>query len=244
MRLKCIVAYDGTDFAGYQVQPGKRTVQDEIERVLTRMHKQEIKVVASGRTDAGVHAKGQVIHFDSNLQMAEWQWKKGLNALLPDDIHVLHVAPVVANFHARYDAVKKEYRYLLHVNSDPNPFTRNYIVHFPKDLDLATMQMAAAELTGRYDFTSFCATNTRVQDKVREIEKVAITQEDDGVIQFSFVGDGFLYNMVRIIVGTLLEVGTGKRKATEMKEILQAKDRNVAGKTAPAHGLYLWTVWY
>lgn len=243
-KYKCIIAYDGTAFAGYQVQPEKRTVQSELESVLGKMHKGEkVKVTASGRTDAGVHAKGQVIHFNSSLEFPAENWQKALNALLPSDITVLEVKRVSDAFHARFDPVGKEYRYMITRGPLRDPFTRNYAYYYPYSLDFEAMREAISYLEGTHDFTSFCATNTNVVDKVRTIHKIELNEEGDSIM-LRFVGTGFLYNMVRILVGTLLEVGSGKRKPCDMEEILIKRDRQFAGKTAPGHGLYLWEVFY
>lgn len=243
-RYKCIIAYDGTAFAGYQVQPARRTVQSELEDALGKMHKsQKVKVIASGRTDAGVHAKGQVIHFDSLNDFPPDNWQKALNALLPADIAVLAVNQVSNDFHARFDPRGKEYRYMITRGKMRDPFTRNYAYHYPYLLDLNAIREAIPYLLGTHDFTSFCATNTNVVDKVRTIHQIDVLEDGESLV-LRFVGTGFLYNMVRILVGTLLEVGSGKRKASDIQGILEKKDRQYAGKTAPAHGLYLWEVFY
>ena len=243
-KYKCIVAYDGTGFAGYQVQPEKRTVQLEIEAVLSRIHKGEaIKITASGRTDSGVHARGQVIHFDSPLTIPPENWLKAFSALLPGDIGVSEVEVVPDDFHARYHTTGKEYRYIVSRTQLPDPFLRNYAYHYPYPLDTGAMQEACAHLLGTHDFTSFCSAKTEVVDKVRTIREMEFT-EQDGQMIFRFVGDGFLYNMVRILVGTLLDVGRGKINSSNIPRILAKKDRSEAGKTAPGHGLYLWKVFY
>lgn len=243
-RYKCIIAYDGTAFAGYQVQPEKRTIQSELESALGKMHKgQKVKVIASGRTDAGVHAKGQVIHFDSSLEFPVENWQKALNALLPSDIVVLDVKQVSNSFHARFNPIGKEYRYVITRSPLRDPFKRNYAYYYPYLLDFEAMREAISCLVGTHDFTSFCATNTNVVDKVRTIYTIELNEDGD-LLTFRFVGTGFLYNMVRILVGTLLEVGSGKRKACDMLEIVAKQDRQFAGKTAPGHGLYLWEVFY
>ncbi|MEI5909227.1 tRNA pseudouridine(38-40) synthase TruA [Bacillus spongiae] len=243
-RVKCIVSYDGTLFSGYQVQPSKRTVQLELEKALKQIHKgTDVRITASGRTDAGVHALGQVFHFDTPLTIAENRWTIALNSLLNKEIVVLHSEFVPQDFHARYSVQKKEYRYKLNISPFPSPFTRNYAYHFPFPLNVAEMQKAADLLTGTFDFSSFCSAKTEVNDKVRSIYKISIKKTEDEVC-FSFVGNGFLYNMVRIMTGTLIEVGQGKRRADDMVRLLALKDRQVTGKTAPAHGLYLWKVWY
>lgn len=243
-RYKCIVSYDGTGFAGYQVQPGKRTVQGEIESALKKLHKGEgVKITASGRTDAGVHAKGQVIHFDSSLSIPPERWPQALNSMFGGEIAILSAEKVSPDFHARFDAAGKEYRYVLYLGKHKNPFNRNYAYHYPYPLDIAKMEEAARHLTGTHDFSSFCASNTDVADKVRTITCISFKKEADNLV-IRFRGNGFLYNMVRILTGTLIEVGTGGREAADIPGLIGARDRTLAGKTAPAHGLYLWEVFY
>jgi tRNA pseudouridine38-40 synthase len=243
-RLKCIITYDGTNFSGYQVQPNKRTVQSELEACLAKIHKgKEVKVFASGRTDAGVHAKGQVIHFDSSLSIPEDRWPIALNSLLPDDIAILSTECVDSSFHARFDARGKEYRYVLRLSSNRDPFLRNYAYHHPYSLDLEAMEEGSSFLLGTYDFTSFCSAKTEVENRIRTIKEIGFLRDKE-LLTLKFVGDGFLYNMVRILVGTLLEIGSGERKPEEIQKILAGKDRRLAGKTAPANGLYLWKVFY
>ena len=243
-RIKCTISYDGTGFSGYQVQPGKRTVQGELEKALEKMNKgTSIRVSASGRTDAGVHARGQVIHFDTTLEIEPARWHTALNSLLPVDIAVLSVDIAKPDFHARFDAVGKEYRYFLLPSKHRDPFKRNYAYQFQYELNFDAMREASKQLLGTHDFTSFCSAKTEVEDRVRTLKEIDF-YEDNGLLVFRFVGDGFLYNMVRILVGTLLEVGTGRRGADTMHHLLAEQDRTLAGKTAPGHGLYLWKVYY
>ena len=243
-RIKCTISYDGTGFSGYQVQPGKRTVQGELEKALEKMNKgTSIRVSASGRTDAGVHARGQVIHFDTTLEIEPARWHTALNSLLPVDIAVLSVDTAKPDFHARFDAVGKEYRYFLLPSKHRDPFQRNYAYQFQYELNFDAMREASKQLLGTHDFTSFCSAKTEVEDRVRTLKEIDF-YEDNGLLVFRFVGDGFLYNMVRILVGTLLEVGTGRRAADSMLQLLADQDRTLSGKTAPGHGLYLWKVFY
>jgi tRNA pseudouridine38-40 synthase len=243
-RIKCIVAYDGTNFAGYQIQPNKRTVQGELEHALTTMHKgQSIRVFASGRTDAGVHAYGQVIHFDSPLTIPVNGWIKALNALLPDDIVVKEVEKVDSSFHARFSVTSKEYRYKVRITQEKDVFSRNYTFHFPYSLNYDAMKEAMQFVIGTHDFTSFCSAKTEIEDKVRTIYEADFTISESELI-FRFIGNGFLYNMVRILVGTILDVGQGKINPSDIPAIIEGKDRSLAGKTAPGHGLYLWKVYY
>lgn len=243
-RYKCKIAYDGTLFSGYQIQPNKRTVQSVLESALEKLHKgSPVRVFASGRTDAGVHAKGQVIHFDSPLSIPVGKWSIALNSLLPDDISVLQVEKAAHDFHARFDAAGKEYRYFIRLSAIKDPFQRHFAYQFYFPLDYGAMSEACRYLEGTHDFTSFCSVKTEVEDRVRTIRSIEFS-EDEGILQFRFVGTGFLYNMVRILVGTLLEVGIGEVEASAIPEILAKKDRTLAGKTAPGHGLYLWEVFY
>lgn len=245
-RLKAIIMYDGYGFAGYQVQPNARTVQLELERVLTKMHKGTIvRVVASGRTDAGVHAIGQVIHFDTDLQFPIERWQRALNVQLPGDIRVVSVEEVSNDFHARYGTTGKVYRYKWGLGDVESPFKRHYVVYMPgANPDIERMREAAQAFLGTHDFTSFCSARTEVIDRVRTIKRLELIESEQGELHMVIEGDGFLYNMVRIIAGNLWEVGIGRREPGDMVLMLAAMDRKKAGKTAPAHGLYLESVFY
>lgn len=243
-RIKCTISYDGAQFNGYQVQPKKRTVQSEMEKALQKLHKgAEVKVIASGRTDAGVHARGQVIHFDTPLTIPIEKWQIALNSLLPEDVTIVSVQIADPEFHARYSAVGKEYRYFVHLSKVRDPFKRFYAYRYPYTLDLSAIKEASKAFIGTHDFTSFCSAKTEVIDRVRTIKEIDIYEENDMLV-FRFIGNGFLYNMVRILVGTLLQVGSGDIHPDKIKEILERKQRTLAGKTAPPQGLYLWKVFY
>ena len=244
-RLKATISYDGTNFAGYQVQPGERTVQLELEKVLSVMHKGEpIKVTASGRTDARVHATGQVIHFDTPLQIPCEKYMKALNVQLPRDIRVLTVEEVPEDFHARFSVSGKRYRYIWSCEQVQSPFRRHYTVETNGiKPDVRAMRKAAGAILGTHDFSCFCAANTSVVDKVRTVTKLDFEWHGEE-LHMTIEGNGFLYNMVRIIAGTLWEVGTGKRDAASLAGTIAGEDRGKAGKTAPAHGLYLEKVYY
>ncbi|RHW36280.1 tRNA pseudouridine(38-40) synthase TruA [Lysinibacillus yapensis] len=244
-RLKATISYDGTLFAGYQVQPGERTVQLEIENVLTKMHKgNQVKITASGRTDAKVHATGQVIHFDTSLEIPVERYKKALNVQLPRDIRVLEVEEADSEFHARYSVSGKRYRYIWNCEEQQSPFRRHYTVETNGiKPDLEKMQTAAQFIIGTHDFSCFCAANTSVVDKVRTVNALNFSWHDEE-LHMTIEGNGFLYNMVRIIAGTLWEVGIGKKDSNELQLIIASMDRGKAGKTAPAHGLYLEKVFY
>lgn len=245
MRIKAIISYDGSGFSGYQVQPNGRTVQEEIERVLTQMNRGVFtRITASGRTDTGVHAVGQVIHFDTQLSIPPAGWVKALNSQLPGDIRVMAVEEVREDFHARYDVEWKTYRYKWTLEDIPLPFERLMLSHIPgKKPDIDRMREAAEALIGEHDFRSFSAANTSIQDFVRKIYDVRIERYGQQ-LHLVITGNGFLYNMVRIIAGTLWEVGVGKHRPDEMAAIIAAKDRSQAGRTAPPQGLYLEKVGY
>ncbi|WP_103110169.1 tRNA pseudouridine(38-40) synthase TruA [Brevibacillus reuszeri] len=242
-RLRCIVGYDGTDYSGFQVQPDQTTIQGEIEAALERITGEEIQIHGSGRTDAGVHARGQVIHFDTKSHIPMDKWRFVLNNQLPDAIVIRSVEEAPESFHARFDVQVKEYRYCIDNGPVADVFRHRYADHIRFPLDVEAMQQAARHLVGEHDFTSFCSAKTFVEDKVRTVYGLTVERRGDEV-WVTCRGNGFLYNMVRIIVGTLVEVGQGKRTADELADILAACDRERAGKTAPAKGLTMWEVVY
>lgn len=246
-RLKCIINYDGSQFSGFQIQPQpqKRTVQGELEKALKKMHKgSEVRIQASGRTDAGVHAIGQAIHFDSPYDIPVHNWKQALNTLLPDDLFIQEVEVVSGSFHARYDAIEKEYRYYVWHEKEPDVFKRNYAYQFPYNLNIEAMQQACAYLEGAHDFTTFSSAKATTKgSKERTLYQVTC-QKHSSEIEFIFRGSGFLYHMVRIIVGVLLDIGQERRNPTDIEELLAQKDRQLVGETIPPQGLYLWRVKY
>ncbi|SDC50574.1 tRNA pseudouridine38-40 synthase [Pelagirhabdus alkalitolerans] len=245
MRLLATVTYDGTYYAGYQIQPNQTTIQSTIEKALMKLHKGEtIRIYASGRTDAGVHALGQTFHFDSSLSIPLENWTRALNSLLPADIVVTNVREVGDHFHARYNVKQKTYQYMIDNAPIPDPFQRHYMHHVKHELDLNAMKEACSYLEGEHDFSAFCAANHTVKgSKVREIYLAHIEKEGH-TIRFTVSGSGFLYNMVRIIVGTLMAIGEGKMPPETMQKIIASKDRSNAGKTAAPQGLYLKEVEY
>ncbi|MBU5468035.1 tRNA pseudouridine(38-40) synthase TruA [Virgibacillus sp. MSJ-26] len=244
-RIKCVISYDGSDFAGFQIQPKQRTVQGELEKGLTKIHKGTfIRIHPSGRTDAGVHAIRQVFHFDTFLDLQASNWRQALNTVLPDDLLVKEANIVDSTFHARYSALEKEYRYYVLNHAEKDVFNRYYVYQFSYPLSLESMQKACEYFTGTHDFTTFSSAKATIKgSKIRTLTH-AFCHMNNGKVEFIFRGDGFLYNMVRIMVGALLDIGQGRRNPEDILELLEQKDRRLLGKTAPPQGLYLWDVKY
>jgi tRNA pseudouridine38-40 synthase len=242
--IKIILEYDGTNYSGWQIQKNTpHTIQQKLQDVLTEINKSPVKVIAAGRTDAGVHARGQVANFFLDVPIPLNKIPASINRLLPGDIICKEACEVSVDFHARYDARGKEYRYRILNQTLRDVFRRNYVYHYRLPLDLKVIKEAVFYLTGTHDFSSFQASGSSIDDTVRTIRKLEVL--DQGCeIWIEIEGDGFLYNMVRIIVGTLIEVGTKKISIEDVKEILNAKDRTRAGFTAPACGLILLKVSY
>lgn len=244
-KLKCTVKYDGSDFLGYQRQPGKRTVQGEIEKALKYISRGEvIETHCSGRTDAGVHAIGQVFHFETDLKIPIKQWKFIFNNALPEDIYIETVEEVSKDFHARYLATEKEYRYFILNESVPNVFKRKYVHQYNGKLDRQAMKEACRYFVGEHDFTTFSSAKSTVKgNKIRKLNSLEML-EDDKTIQLIFKGNGFLYQMVRIIAGVILDVGRGRFKPGDIPKLFDKKDRQAVGRTLASSGLYLWRVNY
>ncbi len=240
---KMIIAYDGTRYQGWEHQPGRDTVQGKLEAVLERLQGAPVTVIGAGRTDAGVHARGMVAnaHLESDLTAEEIG--AYLNHYLPEDIAVLECREAAPRFHARYSAVGKLYTYTCYVGDVKPVFDRKYVTVLNYRPDIAKMQAAARLLEGEHDFRSFCATPHMKKSAVRRVDSIEI-REKRGYLYLNFHGTGFLQNMVRILTGTLLEVGRGKIAPEEMTAILEACDRGCAGPTAPACGLCLMRVDY
>lgn len=241
---RLVLSYDGTRYRGWQKQGNTdNTIQAKLEALLSRLLRQEVEVAGSGRTDAGVHARAQVCSFRAETDMRCEELLKKIREYLPEDIGAVSLTEAAPRFHARLNAREKTYVYRLWNSDVPNVFERRYMHTFPAPLDLNEMRNAAAYLCGEHDFLAFCSLKKMKKSSVRTIYNIEIDKIGDEV-RLSFTGDGFLYNMVRILTGTLLEVGTGTRRADEMPEILASLDRSRAGETAPAHGLTLWEVKY
>jgi len=245
--IKLTIEYDGTNFQGWQLQiPPNRTIQDEIEKVLSKITKENVRVIGSGRTDSGVHAFGQVAHFKTKSTLPASTFLKALNYHLPKDISVLRVQQVKKTFHAQFNAKKKIYRYTILNRVAPSAQQRNFVYQFPYPLNVAAMKREAKALVGRKDFRSFQAANAKGKKgmgTVRTIKKFLIRRKEN-LISIEIEANGFLYKMVRNIVGTLLDIGTGKLPSGCLKKILAQKNRAAASKTAPAHGLCLVKVKY
>src|SRR5579885_3250153 len=241
--IKLILSYDGTDFHGWQMQSGLRTVQETLENALAALTRERIRVNASGRTDTGVHAVGQVVNFRSETKLSAEVLMRAINAHLPDDVIVREAAEVPESFDANRDAKRKLYRYILHDGPVPDLFMRRYCHHTRYRLDAAAMARAAACLRGTHDFRSFETEWPNRASSVRTITHLAINRFADW-IWLDVEADGFLYNMVRAIAGTLINVGRGYWPEEQVARILQAEDRREAGPTAPAQGLFLMRVTY
>lgn len=246
IRYKATIAYDGTDFSGFQVQPDKRTVQGKIESILKIINQGKfVRIHPAGRTDAGAHAEGMVFHFDYTNKIPSKGLFKAINSLISKDITLLKLEKAPDDFHARYHAKSKTYIYRIHNQELPNPFNRNFVYHHPYPLDIERAEKALNVLVGTHDFTSFCSTKTDKEDKVRTIYNITVQKnEKNNEWEFTFHGNGFLYNMIRIIMGTVLPIADGRKEVGEMLEVLIAKDRNVAGKTLSASGLCLKKIHY
>jgi len=245
--FRLTLSYDGTAYVGWQVQDNGRTIQAELEAALRRITGEAIRAVASGRTDAGVHALGQVVSFHSDTRLAPEVLCKALNANLPQDIVVREVREAPAGFHAIRDAVRKRYRYVVQDGPIRDAFSRMYAWHFVHILDVPAMRAAAQLLLGKHDFSSFEASGSPRVSSVRMIHDLTVERRTGDFLErvvFEVEADGFLYNMVRNLVGSLVEVGRGRREPDWIGQVLAARDRKLAGATAPPQGLFLVNVDY
>jgi tRNA pseudouridine38-40 synthase len=241
-RIKVIVEYDGTRYAGFQEQPNQPTIQGEMERALAEVTQQKTKIVGAGRTDAGVHARGQVAHFLTGRRRSLKQLHRAFNALLPHDIAIREMTLAELGFHARFSAVSREYRYTILNQAVRSPLEERYTYHSAQPLDVAAMEKALTCLIGTHDFASF-GQPTQGDNTVREVMHASCREEGTHVY-IDLTANAFLRRMVRSIVGTLLLVGKGKLSPLDAERVLQAKDRSLAGAPAPAHGLCLVRVNY
>ena len=246
VRYKAIISYDGYQFSGFQRQPHARSVQEELEKTLTRLNRgQAVQVHGAGRTDSGVHAYGQVIHFDLPQARDEEKLRFALDTQSPEDIDVRTVEQVADDWHARYAPHHKTYEFLVDMGRPKNPMMRHYATHFPYPLDKSLIEQAIKDLEGTHDFTGFTASGTSVQDKVRTITEAKVEWDQERhFLVFTFAGNGFLYKQIRNMVGTLLKIGNGRMPVSQVKRILEEKNRDLAGPTAGPNGLYLKEVRY
>lgn len=241
--IAMIVSYDGTAYNGFQSQPIGGTIQDELQHALFKLTGEAIKVDGSGRTDAGVHANGQVISFRTVSPIPIRKWTLAMNSWLPNDIIVRSSHEMPLDFHARHHANRKTYRYSLTIGKYPNVFTTRYRHHHYNPLDIAAMRAALPYLIGEHDYSSFTSAGSTKRTHIRTIYEARL-EEENGDCHLFLTGSGFLYNMVRIIMGTLLRIGEGKWPPDRMPAIIEAKDRQKAGPRAVAQGLALWEVGY
>ena len=242
-RVRLIVSYDGTNYCGWQIQNNGITVEEVLNHALTDLCREEIAVIGASRTDSGVHALGNVAVFDTNSRIPGEKFSFALNQRLPDDIRIQRSEEVADDWHPRFQDTVKTYEYCFLNRRIPDPMRRlySYFIYYPMDVE--NMQKAADYLIGEHDFKSFCTPRTQVRSTVRTIYDLTLTKEGDE-IRMRITGNGFLYNMVRIIAGTLARVGTGLYTPERVKEILEAKDRNVSGPKAPPQGLTLISIAY
>ena len=242
-RIRLIISYDGTDYVGWQVQPNGVSVQALLEKALYELTGETIRVEGSGRTDSGVHAKAQVAHFDTNARMDAGKFAVAMNMHLPPDIRVLYSEECDPSFHARFSAKRKQYAYTVQLGAHADVFHRLTSLHLHYMPDEAAMQRAAQAVLGTHDYNAFKCAGSSMENTVRTVTRSDWTREGNLLI-YRVEGNGFLYNMVRILVGTMLEIGSGKRPETDMRSAIESGRRSDAGATAPAHGLCLERVIY
>lgn len=241
--IKLIIEYDGKDYNGWQKQPDKLNIQGTIENAISQITNEEIELTASGRTDAGVHAIGQVANFKTNSNLPIEKMAIAINSKLKKSIVIKKAEEVDERFHARYNCKKKTYKYVIDNSEYGTAIYRNLQYHIPQKLNIENMQKAVKYFEGEHDFKGFKSTGGSGKTTVRTIYSAKVDKKDD-IITIELTGNGFMYNMVRIIAGTIVEVGLGKIKYDEIEQIIEAKDRQKAGKTLPAYGLYLVKVEY
>jgi tRNA pseudouridine38-40 synthase len=243
-RVRLRLSYDGTAYRGFQVQPNGPTIQSVLEESLSLLLQETVRVRAAGRTDAGVHAREQVVDFSDSGSRPLGTIRKGGNALLPPDIRILSAEQVPPEFDVRRHAKEKEYRYFLHLSPVASPFFLRYAWHIEKALDLDTIREGLAGIVGEHDFASFRGQGCTAKTTVRTIFRAELSGGIPSLYFIGIAGNGFLRHMVRNLVGTLVDVGKGKIPPGRMRELLSLRDRAQAGPTAPAHGLFLWSVSY
>lgn len=243
MRFKVIVKYDGSNFNGFQRQSNYRSVQGEIESALTKMHKHEVVIVGAGRTDKQVHSLGQTFHFDSDLNIDSEGVKKGLNALLPEDIYISEVKKVNENFHARFNALEKVYEYRINIG-EYNPLEVNYVYQLNRKLDIEKMKESAKLFLGEHDFYNFCGyQEDKIKDYVRIIKEIKIIKNGN-LVKIRIKGNGFIRYMVRMIVAILIEIGLDRKDETFIKERLDVNEKKRSNYKVTGAGLYLVKIYY
>ncbi len=242
-RIKMVIEYDGSNYHGFQIQQNAHTIQAEMEKGILNLTGEKSNLMFAGRTDAGVHALGQVVAFDTNSSIPPDKWRFALNSFLPQDIKIVRSEEAAPDFHPRFHALKKHYRYMIYRQSEGTVFYRHYALCNDEILDIGGMKQACQYIKGVHDFRSFCASGSSSRNFEREVNECAIIEEGP-FIKLEIEANGFLYNMVRIICGTLLNVGRGIYKPEQIAEVIAAKDRSLAGATAPPQGLYLVSVTY
>lgn len=243
MRFALGIEYDGTGWNGWQTQPHGNTVQDALERALAEFTAHPHDTTCAGRTDAGVHAKGQVVHFDTAIDRPDWSWVRGLNALLPETIAVRWATPVPDDFHARFSARSREYVYRIFHCATRSPLQSRYATWFYRPLDLAAMQAAAPAVVGEHDFSAFRSSECQAASPIRQLHELEITRLGS-LIEFRLAANAFLHHMVRNLVGSLIEVGRGAQSPEWLAELLASRDRTRAARTFPPQGLCLERVHY
>jgi len=243
MRIALLIEYDGTPYAGWQWQPNGRSIQQCLEEAIEQITGRFHRVHGAGRTDAGVHALGQVAHFDTESSIPPQKWRHALNPHLPDSIRIRQSAAVEDTFHARFSACGKHYRYVYYVAPVASAMLGRHAWHVERAMDTDLMRQAAESFCGTHDYAAFCSSGSDVKDTVRTVKSVMIEAHGPW-ITLDVEGEGFLYNMVRILAGTLMEVGIGKRPTDCIAKALQTGQRDEAGVTAPAHGLHMMAVFY
>lgn len=241
--IKLVIEYDGTNYSGWQNQENAITIQEVIEKSIALVTDEEVRLIGSGRTDKGVHAFGQVANFLTNSSIPGEKFKTVLNNLLPEDIAIVDSMEVDMNFHSRFSATKKRYRYVIYNGKLPSPIYRNYSLYHKYDLDIERMKRASEYLIGEYDFESFMNKGSIVKDTIRTIYEINIFRQGE-FIEITIEGNSFLKYMVRNIVGTLITIGNNRMDPDNIINILEAKNRAAAGKTAAACGLFLEKVYY
>lgn len=241
--IKLTIEYEGTNYSGWQIQENAITVQEKVEQAIEQATGESIKLIGSGRTDGKVHAIGQVANFRTNSTIPGEKFKHALKHLLPDDITIVESEEVGINFHARFDAIRKRYKYVVYNGEMPRALYRNFSYHVSYELDMDNMLEASKYFLGTHDFYAFMASNAEVKSTIRTIYNISIEKNKD-FIEFTIEGNSFLHNMVRIIVGTLIDVGQGKIKKEDIPKIILDRKRECAGHTAPPQGLFLEKVFY